>query len=875
MARKHNWDRALQDAINSISIQPSLIGYISDGIALCGKGCVSDARAAFDVASMYTEQDSQILHFLLLIKAIALFDADHHDEANLLLKKLTAGCPHADTCMCHIVEAYLRVQLGIKASDGARYDEAADHFAAALDSSNLFSKSDIHEIYEDLVVLFGWDIKSLWLTAHQKRCHALLRAGKLQDAVKSYQYMMVSSDENTRADCLDWSKAFIEECRAFFLTDGDTALAASKFDSAIDLYSAAIDLDTTSDTTFANRSKAKLGKMLWEDALFDAQKVTELNPSSHFGYQLTHTALLGARRYDEAIEAFKIMLSKLDDSPDPQIRDTRQQYVSPSEAEDTIRKAALDELENAPLRLLNTSTGLLCDRVAQVNAFKMTPEYNELVSFLTKDSNFRTERIKDVVAMYFRCVLLSHRWEEAEALLHDIQDKDVRELNGLGGIVKLQSFCKVARDAGYRWAWMDTCCIDKKSNTELQESINSMFVWYHHSALTIVYLSDVPPSSKYDALAKSEWNRRGWTFQEFLASKVILFYQKDWSLYLDDRFPNHKESPAIMKELEDATGIDARALISFRPGMSGAREKLQWASKRITTVQEDVAYSLFGIFGITLPVIYGEKKQNALGRLLQEIVARSGDITVFDWIGQPSEFNSCLPAHITSYTTPPRTLPSLSEDHIHTQFSSLQQPVPTDLALKFYDQLEQLRAPRFANCRLHLPCISFRVTEVRRRRGQARDTPITYRIKADGLHDLLIITEETLVQFSRAKPIRQRFLIVRPWDRYLLGVPNFAGQPDFADDTESIEDWSEPESPTDDSQMDDSDELPGGLPVEEEPRSRALRLLVRLGQPFDAFLLAQQHVGEYKRIASDHNIIAQIKDITSVDNMDVGTVEIL
>ncbi|KAG1817349.1 hypothetical protein EV424DRAFT_1556809 [Suillus variegatus] len=414
---------------------------------------------------------------------------------------------------------------------------------------------------------------------------------------------------------------------------------------------------------------------------------------------------------------------------------------------------------------------------------------------------------------------------------------------------KLQSFCEVARDAGYCWAWMDTCCIDKRSNTEVQESVNSTFVWYHHSALTIVYLCDVSPSSQLGALARSVWNERGWTFQEFVAPEVVIFYRKDWSLYLDDRSPNHKESPAIMKELKDATGIDARTLVTFRP---------------------DVAYALFGIFGISLPVIYGEKKQNALGRLLQEIVARSGDITVLDWIGEPSEFNSCLPAHITSYTTPPRTLSPLSEDYIHTQVSSLRQTVHTDLALKLYDQLQQLRAPRFANCRLQLPCISFRVTEVRRRRGLAQETPITYRIKADGLHNLLITTEKTLVQFSRARLIQQTFLLVRPWDRHLLGVPDFAEQSHFADDIESIGDWTEPGSP-----IDDSDKLLGGSSVKEEPGSRALRLMARLGQPYDAFLLAQQRIGEYKRIASDYKIIAQVKDIASVDNMDVAMLSLL
>ncbi|KAJ8595032.1 hypothetical protein M405DRAFT_694108, partial [Rhizopogon salebrosus TDB-379] len=183
------------------------------------------------------------------------------------------------------------------------------------------------------------------------------------------------------------------------------------------------------------------------------------------------------------------------------------------------------------------------------------------------------------------------------------------------------------------WAWADTCCIDQTNNVEVQESVNSMFVWYRHAALTVVYLSDVPPSSKSGALAKSVWNERGWTVQEFLAPRIVLFYQSDWTLYLNDRSPNHKDSAVIMRELGDATGIDPQALIVFHPGMVGTREKLQWVSRRKTTMQEDIAYSLFGIFGIHLPVIYGERKQNALGRLLQEIIAQSGDITCLDWVG--------------------------------------------------------------------------------------------------------------------------------------------------------------------------------------------------------------------------------------------------
>jgi len=47
------------------------------------------------------------------------------------------------------------------------------------------------------------------------------------------------------------------------------------------------------------------------------------------------------------------------------------------------------------------------------------------------------ERIKEVMATYFHCAMLSHRWEEKEPLLHDIQDKVVGKLNPIGGIIKL------------------------------------------------------------------------------------------------------------------------------------------------------------------------------------------------------------------------------------------------------------------------------------------------------------------------------------------------------------------------------------------------------------------------------------------------------
>jgi hypothetical protein len=104
----------------------------------------------------------------------------------------------------------------------ARLDEAADHFTAAVNVGAPSSK--FIQTYEDLTVvrqdviacimlfinkcflqLFGWDLQALCLTAHQKRCHAFLSAGKPDKALEAYKYMMDAIGESAKASCLLWS----------------------------------------------------------------------------------------------------------------------------------------------------------------------------------------------------------------------------------------------------------------------------------------------------------------------------------------------------------------------------------------------------------------------------------------------------------------------------------------------------------------------------------------------------------------------------------------------------------------------------------------------------------------------------------------------
>ncbi|KAG1819234.1 uncharacterized protein BJ212DRAFT_1479349 [Suillus subaureus] len=180
--------------------------------------------------------------------------------------------------------------------------------------------------------------------------------------------------------------------------------------------------------------------------------------------------------------------------PEPQIPQLPQQYINPSEADRAVRQAIDDQLENAPLRVIDTSTGRLCNREAQTNVFMRSIEYKELLPSMPREP-LQMEPIREA--------------ESKEPLLRDIQYKDMCTLDPVGSVVKLQKLCKVARDAGHRRAW-------------LQESVNSMFIWYHRSALTIVYLSDVLPSSQSIALARNAWNTRRWSFQELSASVVAL-----------------------------------------------------------------------------------------------------------------------------------------------------------------------------------------------------------------------------------------------------------------------------------------------------------------------------------------------------------------
>jgi hypothetical protein len=96
-----------------------------------------------------------------------------------------------------------------------------------------------------------------------------------------------------------------------------------------------------------------------------------------------------------------------------------------------------------------------------------------------------------------RYAILSHTWENEEVIFEDVVDGlDRDKLRGKGGYKKIEFCGTQAAVDGLQYFWVDSCCIKKSSDSELSESLNSMFRWYQHAEKCYVYLSDVSTTKR-------------------------------------------------------------------------------------------------------------------------------------------------------------------------------------------------------------------------------------------------------------------------------------------------------------------------------------------------------------------------------------------
>lgn len=242
--------------------------------------------------------------------------------------------------------------------------------------------------------------------------------------------------------------------------------------------------------------------------------------------------------------------------------------------------------------------------------------------------------------------ILSHTWGPDEVTFQDIQ-QPLRARSKVS-YSKIQGTCAEALRHDIRWAWIDSCCIDKTSSAELTEAINSMYSYYLLSRVCFVYLSDVPPlashtsspslssMSQMPSLAASRWFTRGWTLQELIAPRRSIFYASDWSR-IGTKGMRRDERPFVAA-LASVSGVFESVLSRSRqPRDYSVAERMSWAAARRTTRDEDLAYCLMGLFGVHMPVLYGEGLAHAFQRLQHEIIRTSPDETIFAWRAGPDD----------------------------------------------------------------------------------------------------------------------------------------------------------------------------------------------------------------------------------------------
>ncbi|MCJ1477534.1 hypothetical protein MMC13_006206 [Lambiella insularis] len=227
-------------------------------------------------------------------------------------------------------------------------------------------------------------------------------------------------------------------------------------------------------------------------------------------------------------------------------------------------------------------------------------------------------------------VVISHVWQESEVTFEDMPQFKTISASPTdpqyASALKMIKACDAVlrhEDGRVTHLWLDTVCIDKKNLTEFSTAINSMWRWYRQASACFVYLEDLP-SPGVPTLTESKWFLRGWTLQELVAPRNVIFFDRNWNLI------GNKES--LQQELMDRTKIGVDFLL-HRQSISRASisQRMSWSAGRQTTVPEDIAYSLLGLFSVNMPLLYGEGKERAFRRLQEEIMRYSDDHSLFAW----------------------------------------------------------------------------------------------------------------------------------------------------------------------------------------------------------------------------------------------------
>jgi len=201
---------------------------------------------------------------------------------------------------------------------------------------------------------------------------------------------------------------------------------------------------------------------------------------------------------------------------------------------------------------------------------------------------------------------LSHRWLDGEEVTLPELSSPCEKTRSKSGYRKIEAACRLALKAGLDYIWIDTCCINKDDPDDISRNIRLMFSYYANAQICYAYLTDVH-SKRF---LESEWFDRGWTLQELLAPRGLVFFDKDWIRI------GCKHELSIRTTVSSLTTIPSEVL-------SGQKtiddvdpiDRMSWAMGRETSKPEDQAYCLLGLLDVSMEPNYGEGIQESFKRL--------------------------------------------------------------------------------------------------------------------------------------------------------------------------------------------------------------------------------------------------------------------
>ncbi|KAH9238561.1 hypothetical protein K456DRAFT_48777 [Colletotrichum gloeosporioides 23] len=199
----------------------------------------------------------------------------------------------------------------------------------------------------------------------------------------------------------------------------------------------------------------------------------------------------------------------------------------------------------------------------------------------------------------------------------------------------IDNSCRLALENGLEFVWIDAVCIDKTSTASVSEAVNSVWKYLKLATLCFAYLVDLDCKTSDDCeenWRKSCFWKRAWTLQELILPPRVQFFDSCWHLR------GERSSSSFPTFLSRITGVDEDVLSNKTTveDVSIAR-RMSWAVGREGSYPEDLSYALLGLFGVSMPIIYGEGPASAFRRLQEEVLKVTIDMTILAWTSAHGE----------------------------------------------------------------------------------------------------------------------------------------------------------------------------------------------------------------------------------------------